>query len=61
MNIWIFNRMLDAFTRSFENIYKYETEGYTTREVIIDELNQEWGEGVADAYRDYALEREEWD
>ena len=53
---WI-DRVIDAaLQRAFDQIDRYQREGYCTEEEVTEALTRGWDEAVADAWREYIEE-----
>lgn len=53
---WIDARINDALGRAFDQIDRYQRDGYCTSEDVEQALALGWDEAVADAWREYTSE-----
>lgn len=50
---WINSRITDALGRAFDQIDRYQRDGYCTEQDVTEALTLGWGEEVADGWREY--------
>jgi hypothetical protein len=56
---WIDARITDALGRAFDQIDRYQRDGYCTPEDVSEALARGWGDAVQDEWLDYAEEMNE--
>lgn len=50
---WIDKRIADALDRAFDQIDRYQRDGYCTEEDVLQALQMGWGDAVADGWREF--------
>ena len=53
---WIDARVSDALSRAFDQIDRYQRDGYCTEQDVTEALNLGWGDAVAEGWREYVEE-----
>jgi hypothetical protein len=55
---WIDSRISNALARAFEQIDRYQRDGYCTEQDVLDALSLGWDEAVVEGWREWKAEEE---